>query len=87
MTGKEVIQVYVNDVISSVVTPVKVLKAFKKVELKPAESSVIGFEIPCSELGFWDRNMKYVIEPGVFEIMVGSSSKDILLKDTIQIVR
>ena len=86
MTGKEVVQVYVNDVFSSVVTPVKVLKAFKKVELLPAESSVIGFEIPCSELGFWDRDMNYVIEPGVFDIMVGSSSKHILLKDNVQIV-
>jgi beta-glucosidase len=83
--GKEVVQVYFNDKISSVSTPVKVLKEFKKVELMPSESKTIEFEIPCSELGFWDKDMNYVVEPGAFEIMVGSSSKDIHLKKTIRI--
>ncbi|WP_242133434.1 glycoside hydrolase family 3 N-terminal domain-containing protein [Aestuariivivens marinum] len=81
--GKEVVQVYVNDKISSVATPVKKLKAFQKVSLNPSESKTIEFEIPFSELGLWDRNMEYVLEPGEFEIMVGSSSKDILLTESI----
>ena len=83
--GKEVVQVYINDKISSVATPVKVLKAFKKVEIDPLETKTVEFEIPCSELGLWNRDMKYVVEPGKFEIMVGSSSKDIHLRSTISI--
>jgi len=83
--GKEVIQVYFNDKISSVATPVKVLKGFKKVKLMPSESKTVEFEIPCSELGIWDKNMNYVVEPGEFEIMVGSSSKDIYLSKSIKI--
>jgi beta-glucosidase len=80
--GKEVVQVYINDKISSVSTPVKVLKAFKKVELMPSESKTLKFDIPCSELGLWDRNMNYIVEPGEFEVMVGSSSKDIYLNES-----
>jgi len=83
--GKEVVQIYFNDKISSVATPVKVLKEFKKVELMPSESKTVEFKIPCSELGFWDKNMNYVVEPGEFEIMAGSSSKDIYLNKTIKI--
>ena len=83
--GKEVVQVYINDKISSVATPVKKLKAFQKVALNPSESKTIEFEIPFSELGLWDRNMEYVIEPGEFEIMVGSSSEDIFLKAKFEV--
>ena len=83
--GKEVVQVYFNDKISSVATPVKVLKEFKKVALMPSESRIVEFEIPCSELGFWDKNMNYVVEPGEFEIMVGSSSEDFILNKIITI--
>lgn len=83
--GKEVVQVYVNDIISSVATPVKVLKAFKKVELNPSEIKNLKFEIPCSELGLWNRKMEYIVEPGEFEIMVGTSSDDIHLKSKIVI--
>jgi beta-glucosidase len=85
MIGKEVIQVYINDKISSVTTPVKVLKEFKKVEIGPSELVTVSFSIPLEELGLWDKEMKYVIEPGEFEIMVGSSSNDIRLRTTIAI--
>jgi beta-glucosidase len=85
MIGKEVIQVYINDKISSVTTPVKVLKEFKKVEIRPSELVTVSFSIPLEELGLWDKEMKYVIEPGEFEIMVGSSSNDIRLRTTIAI--
>ncbi len=80
VAGKEVVQVYVNDKISSVATPVKMLKGFKKIELRPAETKTVEFKIPFEELGLWNKDMQYVVEPGVFEIMVGSSSKDILLR-------
>ena len=84
--GKEVIQVYFNDKISSVATPVKVLKGFTKVKLMPSETKIVEIEIPYSEFGLWDKNMNYIVEPGEFEIMVGSSSKDISLKDEFKVV-
>lgn len=83
LAGKEVVQLYVNDKLSSVATPVKLLKGFKKILLAPAEVKTVEFEIPQSELGLWNRDMKYVVEPGEFEIMIGSSSEDIHLKKTI----
>lgn len=86
MTGKEVVQVYINDKISSVTTPVKVLKGFKKIKVDPSESASVNFLIPCHELGLWDQEMNYVVEPGEFEIMIGASAEDIRLKDSIIIV-
>ncbi len=86
MEGKEVVQVYINDKVSSVTTPVKVLKGFKKVNIKPGETITVDFIIPCSELGLWDKNMKYVVEPGDFDIMIGASAEDIRLTDTITIL-
>lgn len=83
--GKEVVQVYINDKISSVTTPVKVLKEFKKIEISPSELVTVNFSIPIEELGLWDQEMNYVVEPGDFEIMVGRSSNDILLRKTIAI--
>jgi beta-glucosidase len=83
--GKEVVQVYINDKISSVSTPVKVLKAFKKVELMPSASGTVEFVIPCNEFGLWDKDMNYIVEPGEFEVMVGSSSKDIYLNESFLI--
>ena len=84
-TGKEVVQVYVNDKVSSITTPVKVLKEFRKVEIDPNEFEILNFSIPMDELGLWDKDMNYVVEPGEFEIMVGSSSEDIRVQKTIAI--
>lgn len=83
IAGKEVIQVYINDKVSSVTTPVKALKGFKKVEIAPGKTGVAGISIPCKELGLWNVNMDYVVEPGEFEIMVGASAEDIRLTDSI----
>lgn len=82
-SGKEVVQVYINDKISSVTTPVKVLRDFKKVEIKPSELVNVSFSIPIEEFGLWDKDLKYVVEAGEFEIMVGSSSEDIRLMESI----
>ena len=84
-TGKEVVQIYINDKISSVTTPVKVLKEFRKVEVAPSETITLDFNIPIEEFGLWDKNMEYRVEQGEFDIMVGSSSDDIRLKKTITI--
>ena len=74
--GTEVVQLYIRDLVSSVTRPVKELKGFKKVWLKPGESTTVQLEITPASLAFYDVNMKYVVEPGDFEIMVGTSSRD-----------
>jgi beta-glucosidase len=86
VAGKEVIQVYIRDRVSSVTTPVKVLKAFKKELIQPGETRTVEMSIPCKELGIWDKNMDYVVEPGEFDIMIGASADDIILKDVITVV-
>ena len=74
--GTEVVQLYIRDLVSSVTRPVKELKGFKKVWLEPGESTTVALDITPALLSFFDVNMKYVVEPGDFEIMVGNSSRD-----------
>jgi len=74
--GAEIVQMYIRDVVSSVTRPVKELKGFQKVTLRPGESKTVTFEITPELLAFYDINMKYVVEPGDFTIMVGNSSRD-----------
>jgi beta-glucosidase len=74
--GSEIVQMYIRDRISSVTRPVKELKGFQKVFLKPGETKTVSIDITPESLAFWDINMKYVVEPGEFEIMVGNSSRD-----------
>lgn len=85
LAGAEVIQLYINDVLSSVTTPVIELKGFDKVFLKPEEQTSVEFTLSPYDLSLLDRNLKRIVEPGVFEIMVGSSSKDIRLKGKLVI--
>lgn len=84
--GKEVVQLYINDRVSSVTTPVKELKGFDKIELSPGQEKVVGFVLKTGELKLWNREMKYVLEPGEFEIMIGASSDDIRSQKTITII-
>jgi len=81
--GSEVVQLYIRDVVSSVTRPVKELKAFRKIHLRPGESQTVALEITPESLAFYNLDMKYVVEPGEFEIMVGSSSRDEDLKKVI----
>lgn len=74
--GTEVVQMYVRDLVSSVTRPVKELKGFRKVTLSPGETQTVAIEITPAALAFHDIEMKYVVEPGEFEIMVGTSSRD-----------
>ena len=83
--GKEVVQLYFNDIISSVATPVKLLKGFKKVYIKKGETKEVELELPIQEMGLWNIDMKYVVEPGEFDIMIGASSNDIRLTKKIRI--
>lgn len=83
--GKETVQLYVRDVVSSVSTPVQQLKGFKKISLKPGESEVVEIKLPMKELALWNTRMEEVVEPGDFELQVGSASDDIRLKDVITV--
>ena len=74
--GSEVVQVYLRDLVSSVTRPVKELKAFRRIALKPGETKIVELELNCDSLAFYDVSMNYVVEPGDFAIMVGSSSRD-----------
>jgi beta-glucosidase len=67
---------YIRDLVSSVTRPIKELKGFRKVWLKPGESTTVKLDITSDHLSFYDIDMKYVVEPGDFEIMVGNSSRD-----------
>jgi beta-glucosidase len=74
--GAEVVQLYIRDLVSSATRPIKELKGFKKVWLKPGETTTVTLDITPGLLSFYDANMKYVVEPGDFEVMVGNSSRD-----------
>ena len=78
--GTEVVQLYVRDLVSSVTRPVKELKGFQKVTLNPGETRTVTMDITPDSLAFYDVNMKYVVEPGAFSIMVGTSSRDLDLQ-------
>jgi beta-glucosidase len=76
--GKEVVQVYVSDKESSLVRPPKELKGFKKVALEPGETRLVEFELDQRALAYYDPyRQEWVAEPGEFEVLVGSSSRDI----------
>ncbi len=68
--GEEVVLVFVNDVVSSVTTPVRELKAFHRVALAPGETKTVALEIPYRSLGLYNADMEWVVEPGEFELMV-----------------
>jgi beta-glucosidase len=81
--GEEIVQLYVADKHASMVRPVKELKGFKKVFIPKGETVRVDFTLNARDLGFWNNEMQYVVEPGIFEIMVGSSSEDLQKKEAI----
>ena len=78
--GEEVVQLYIQDVISTVATPVKELKGFVRIRLAPGEKTTVKFELTPDDLALFDKDLKRVVEPGEFKIFVGASSEDIRLK-------
>lgn len=85
--GDEIVQVYIRDDYSTVTRPVKELVAYQRVSLKAGTSKTVTFKIPYNQLGFYNQNMEYVVEPGSFTIMVGGSSdKSKQLVETINII-
>ena len=78
--GDEVVQVYVRDVAASIARPVKELRGFQRVALQPGQKRSVEFVLGPEHLGFYNREMKFVVEPGEFRIMVGSNSQDVIEK-------
>lgn len=83
--GQEVVQVYVQDLIASVVVPNMELKGFKKVAIKAGETVDVSVELDVAKWGLWDRKMQYVVEKGDFMVHVGSSSKDLRGNATVTV--
>ena len=83
--GDEVAQLYIRDVLASVARPVMQLAGFQRVTLAPGESKVVTIPLATDHLRMLDRDMRWVVEPGVFRIMVGSSSKDIRLRGQLTV--
>ena len=83
ISGDEIVQLYISDKYSSITRPVKELKAYQRVSLKPGESKEIVFELNKSAFAFYDSDMNYIVEAGDFDILVGNSSRDEDLKNVI----
>ncbi len=86
VAGDEVVQLYVHDKFASVTRPVKLLKGFARVTLQPGEAKTVQFDLDARHLAFYDREMRYVVEPGDIEVLIGSSSQDIRLSGTFEII-
>jgi beta-glucosidase len=84
--GEEIVQLYLHDMVSSIVRPVMELKDFRKIKLKAGESKTITFAIDKEKLSFYNQQLQWVAEPGEFELMIGASSLDIRLKDRFELV-
>jgi beta-glucosidase len=86
--GAEVVQLYVRDVQSSVDRPVRELKAFRRVVLKPGEAQTVSIPLGPGALAYYDEGKKdWVAEPGAFEVQAGSSSRDIRLKGVFELTK
>ena len=76
--GDEVVQLYIRDVAASVTRPVKELKGFQRITLQPGEKKRVEFTLGPEHLGFYNRMMRFAVEPGEFKVMVGSNSQDLV---------
>ncbi|MEO9021551.1 MAG: beta-glucosidase BglX [Ginsengibacter sp.] len=85
--GEETVQLYIHDKVASLVRPVKELKDFQKVFLKPGETKTISFLINREKLSFYNERLQFVAEPGDFEVMIGSSSADIRLQSSFELLK
>lgn len=77
VAGKEVVQLYIRDVVGSITRPMKELKGFQKIELKPGEVKTVSFKISVEDLKFYNSELKHVAEPGDFKLFIGTNSRDV----------
>lgn len=75
--GEEVVQLYVRDEVASITRPIKELRGFDKINLKAGESKTVTFDVKDEQLGFYNNQMKFVVEKGDFTFMVGGNSRDL----------
>jgi beta-glucosidase len=75
--GKEVVQLYIRDMVGSITRPVKELKGFQKISLKPGESQKVSFTIGINDLKFYNNDLKWVAEPGDFKVFIGPNSAQV----------
>jgi beta-glucosidase len=80
VAGDEVVQLYVRDVLASVARPVMELRGFRRLHLAPGESRDVAFSLGPNDLRMLDRDLRWVVEPGAFRVMIGASSEDIRLR-------
>lgn len=85
VAGEEVVQLYLRDKVASVVRPIIELKDFQKIKLAKGESKTIKFRINREKLSFYNAELKWITEPGDFDMMIGSSSADIRLRDSFEL--
>lgn len=81
--GEEIVQLYVADKVASMVRPIKELKGFQKVFIPKGQTKRVEFKLSVKDLGFWNNLMQYVVEPGAFEIMVGTNSEELQKKEAV----
>ena len=86
VAGDEVVQLYIRDVQAALTRPVLELKNFVRVSLQPGESKTVTFQLPIAQLGYYDRDGAYVVEPGSIEVFIGTSSADLTEAGTLTIV-
>ena len=85
MDGDEVPQLYIRDLLSSVAQPVMQLKGFKRIHLRAGETKEVSFLITPEMLSMLNEQLQTVVEPGDFRIMIGASSRDVRLKETLRV--
>jgi beta-glucosidase len=85
--GDEVVQLYIRDVVSSVTRPVKELRAFQRISIDPGQTKTVEFGLGPDELSFLNRDMRRVVEPGLFKVMVGGNSRDLIETDLNVVAR
>ncbi|MBC7689038.1 MAG: beta-glucosidase BglX, partial [Aquabacterium sp.] len=81
VAGKEVVQLYLRDMVASITRPVKELKGFQKIALQPGESKKVSFTISVNDLKFYNYDLKFAAEPGDFKLFIGGNSRDVKAAD------
>lgn len=84
-SGEEIVQLYLRDIVGSVVRPVMELKDFRKIKLAAGESKTVTFTIDKEKLSFYNQKAEWIAEPGDVDLMIGASSRDIRVKDSFQL--
>src|SRR5699024_9494403 len=82
-TGEEVVQLYIRDLVASVTRPVKELRAFEKIELRPGQRKTASFTLTAEDFSFYNQELERVIEPGLFKLFTGTNSRDVKTSEVV----